>query len=112
MEKADEALQHSGKQVPERSHQSGIDLNVLLISHEIDPSQVLVMRHRPFEPELQKVLPWLAAEKPDRFNAYQQSQGPKVERAMQQAGFVASFIGHERGRRSLLVSTPSLALLQ
>jgi hypothetical protein len=62
---------------------------------------VLVFRHRPFEPELSKVLPWLAAEKPDVFNAYQQTQGEKLEKvlsSMAGAGYVASFIGLEAGK--------------
>ena len=41
-----------------------MDLNDLLKGKEIDPKKVLVLRHRPHEPELNKVLPWLAAEKP------------------------------------------------
>lgn len=51
----------------------------LLTENNIDPRDVLVLRHRPFEPELRKVLPWLAAEKPDVYNAYQQTQGEKLE---------------------------------
>ena len=63
-----------------------MELNDLLIAQSIDPKEVLVLRHRPSEPELRKVLPWLAAEKPDFYNAYQQTQGPKVEKAMMRAG--------------------------
>ena len=63
-----------------------------------DPEQVIVMRHRPPERELNRVLPWLAAEKPDVFNAYQQTQGEKVEKAIQGARYVASFIGDRPGR--------------
>lgn len=68
----------------------------LLAREGIDPKQVLVLRHRPHEPGLNKVLPWLAAEKPDVFNAYQQSQGERLGRAMAKmvgAGYVASFLG-------------------
>lgn len=75
-----------------------MNLNDLLNDKGIDPRHVFVMRHRPSEPELNKVLPWLAADKPDIFNAYQQTQGPKLEKAMkvlQGTGFVASFIGHK-----------------
>lgn len=75
--------------------------NDLLRSQNIDPKRVLVLRHRPPEPELRKVLPWLAAEKPDVFNAYQQTQSPKLEGAMQSitgSGWIASFIGHEPGK--------------
>src|SRR5687768_3281079 len=76
-------------------------LNDLLQRRQIDPMKVLVFRHRPHEPELRKVLPWLAAERPAVFNAYQQTQGPKLERALESLvgrGFVASFIGHGPGK--------------
>jgi len=69
-----------------------------LLRARVDPKQVLVLRHRPLEPELRKVLPWLAAEKPDVFNAYQQTQTKQVEREMERAGYVAAFIGHEPGK--------------
>jgi len=75
-----------------------MNLNDLLCGKRIDPEQVLVLRHRPSEPELNKVLPWLAAEKPDVFNAYQQTQGEKLEKAMLGAAYVASFIGREAGK--------------
>jgi hypothetical protein len=73
-------------------------LNDLLLTKGIDPQQVLVLRHRPSEPELNKVLPWLAAEKPEVFNAYQQTQGEKLEKVMLGAAYVASFIGREAGK--------------
>jgi hypothetical protein len=78
-----------------------MNLKDLLRNKEIDPQHVLVLRHRPHEPELYKVLPWLAAERPDVFNAYQQTQGEKLERVMQAmtgSGYVASFIGRESGK--------------
>jgi hypothetical protein len=67
----------------------------------IAPEHVLVLRHRPTEPQLNKVLPWLAMERPDLFNAYQQGQGEKLERVMQSMrgiGYIASFIGREAGK--------------
>jgi hypothetical protein len=70
----------------------------LLRGKGINPELVLVLRHRPRETQLHKVLPWLAAEKPDLFNAYQQSQSEKVERAMTRAKYVSSFIGREPGK--------------
>ena len=73
-------------------------LNDLLRGQRIDPEHVLVLRHRPHEPQLRKVLPWFAAEAPEVFNAYQQTQGPRVEKAMQRASHVAAFIGHEPGK--------------
>lgn len=75
-----------------------MNLNDLLREKQIDPRNVLVMRHRPNEPELRKKLPWLAAERPDLFNAYQQTHGPRVEQALLGAQHVASFIGHEPGK--------------
>jgi hypothetical protein len=73
-------------------------LNDLLRIKGFDLKQVLVMRHRPTEPGLNKILPWLATQRPDFFNAYQQTQGPKEERAMQKAEFVASFIRYGPGK--------------
>jgi hypothetical protein len=79
-----------------------VNLDDLLRSQDIDPESVIVFRHRPTEPELRKVLPWLAAEHPKLYNAYQQTQsGVKVENALKRLvgkGYVASFIGHEPGR--------------
>jgi|SRR5262245_17442699 len=78
-----------------------MNLNDLLRGKGFDPQHVLVFRHRPWESQLNKVLPWLAAEKPDLFNAYQQSQGPTLERAMgvmKGTGYVAGFIGREPGK--------------
>jgi hypothetical protein len=50
-------------------------------------------------------LPWLAAERPHVFNAYQQTQGEKVENVMQSMkgrGYVASFIGNEPGKAAFV----------
>jgi len=78
-----------------------MNLNDLLLNKGIAPEQVLVLRHRPHEPELNKVLPSLAADKPEVFNAYQQTHGEKLEKAMKRmsgSGLIASFIGHEPGK--------------
>lgn len=72
-----------------------MELNDLFLKAGIDPQQGLVLRHRPSEPALNKVLPWLAAERPEVFNAYQQTQGEKLEKVFKGAGYVASFIGHQ-----------------
>ena len=69
------------------------DFKDLLTRHRINLERVMVMRHTPQEPELRKVLPWLAAEKPEVFNAYQQTQLPRAEKALTKADFVGSFIG-------------------
>ncbi len=75
-----------------------MNLTDLLLKQKIDPQHVLVLRHRPVEAGLNKMFLEIAAEKPNVFNAYQQTQGIQVERAMQRAQYVASFIGHEPGR--------------
>lgn len=76
-------------------------LNDLFRGNEIDPQKVIAFRHRPWEPQLNKVLPWLAADRPDLFNAYQQSQTKPVERAMdvlRGTGYVAAFIRYAPGK--------------
>ncbi len=73
----------------------------LLVREGIDPGRVLVLRHRPHEAGLHRVLPWLAAERPSVFNAYQQTQVEKLERSMARMvgdGYVASFLGQGPGR--------------
>jgi hypothetical protein len=74
------------------------DFSDLLVGRHIDLKSVLVFRHRPNECALRKALPWLAAEDHDTFNAYQQTQTPRVENAMLKAQYVASFIGHAPGK--------------
>lgn len=54
-----------------------MNLNELLEGKGIDPRDALVLRHRPWEREFNKVFPFIAAEKPDWFNAYQQTQGER-----------------------------------
>jgi len=72
--------------------------NHILINEGIDLKDVLVFRHVPKENELEKALPWIADEKPEIFNAWQQTQKPRAEKAMLKAKYVASFIGHEPGK--------------
>ncbi|MFO1099498.1 MAG: GIY-YIG nuclease family protein [Xanthobacteraceae bacterium] len=47
---------------------------------------------------MNRALPFLATEKPDWFNAYQQTQGPRVEKAMLKAKYVVSFIRYDAGK--------------
>lgn len=78
-----------------------MNLNDLLRGEAVDPERVVVLRHRPSDPALRKALPWLAAERPEVFNAYQQAQGERLERVlhgMVGGGLVASFIGTQPGR--------------
>lgn len=74
------------------------EFNDLLQKQGLDPADVMIMRHRPTERELRKVLPWLAVERHDLYNAYQRHHGPVVEKALSRAKYLASFIGHEAGR--------------
>jgi len=72
-----------------RSERSRImNFNDLLTGKDINPQDVIVMRRRPREAPLRKVLPWLAAERPDLFNAYQQTQRETVEKTVLTAKYV------------------------
>ena len=75
-----------------------MNLNDLLTAKGIDLKKVIVMRHRPWEQKLNRVMPWLAAKRPELFNAYQQTQGPIVEKALQKVNYLASFIGRKPGK--------------
>ena len=78
-----------------------MNFNDLLIAKKISPEDedvVIIMRHSPSEPSLRKVLPWLAAERPEVYNAYQRQHSEKVENALSRAKYIASFIGHEPGK--------------
>lgn len=70
----------------------------LLAKQEIKLGDVLVLRHTPQNAHgrLREFLPMLAAEHPELFNAYQQTQGKGVEGKMLRAKYVASFIGREK----------------
>jgi hypothetical protein len=80
---------------PRHKRRPKLNLNDLLDKKGIDPKQVLAFRHWPRELELRHVLGWLAAEQPDVFNAYQQTQYEKQEKAMKKAAYLASFIGYK-----------------
>lgn len=75
-----------------------MNLNDLLVAKSLNPEEILVFRHRPNEPQLRKILPRLAAEEPEVFNAYQQTHGLRVENAMRSLKQVVSFIGHAPGK--------------
>jgi hypothetical protein len=85
-----------------RGDTSLMEFRDLLRREKLTENMVLVFRHRPREKELRKVLPWLAEADPAVFNAYQQAQTRRVEKQMQRAQYVASFIGHE-ARKALFI---------
>jgi hypothetical protein len=71
-------------------------LNDLLLKQGIDPVKAIVMRHRPDEPGLRKVLPWMVHARPEVFNAYQQSHNGRQEEALRRLaghGWLVSFLG-------------------
>ena len=53
-------------------------LTDLLNGCGLDPAKVLVLRNT--EPSLRSIFPYLAAERPDLFRAYQQVQGLVLKR--------------------------------
>ncbi|SFL30140.1 GIY-YIG nuclease family protein [Lysobacter sp. cf310] len=75
-----------------------IELNDLLAKADLDPSRVLVMRHRPTERALREALPTMAAERHPVYNAYQCQHSARTENALSKASHLASFIGHEAGK--------------
>lgn len=64
----------------------------ILTKNEIETETTLIMRHRPEQPALARVLPWLADEHPDAFNAYQSTQNTKVQNQLRKASLLASFV--------------------
>lgn len=77
---------------------AGFQFNDLLWKRKIDLEQVLLVRHTPTETELKKVLPWLAAEHPALFDAYQRIQAPKAEARLKKRDWLASFIATPGGQ--------------
>lgn len=85
-----------------------LTFNDLLRLSGIDERQVVVFRHRPAEPELNRVFDWLVAERSDLFDSYQSTHGPRTEAALRQAHYVASFIRHP-DKRALFVGLYEIA---
>jgi hypothetical protein len=54
---------------------------------------VVIVRHRPKEAKLNKILPWLVSERPDLFALYQSVQEPRAAPAFSRRAYLASFIG-------------------
>lgn len=74
-----------------------LDYRTLLELEGFAPAEVLVVRHTPIEKSLRRVMPWLVAERPELFLAYQQIQWSTLERAMTKARYLASFVAQETG---------------
>jgi hypothetical protein len=74
-----------------------VTLNLLLEASGIDPKDVLVFRHRPYEPALNRVFDRIVAERSDLFDCYQSTHAPRTEASLRAAAFVASFIRYKAG---------------
>ena len=83
-----------------------LNFNDMLQSQGIDPEKVIAFRHRPKEKELMRALAWLAEDRHDLFNAYQQTQkSDRVESSVNSLvgkGYLASFIGQEACRATFV----------
>jgi hypothetical protein len=75
-----------------------VEIDDLLHKAGVDPSNVMVMCHRPTEKGLRQSLPTLAAECHGIYNPYQCQHAETVEMALSRPTHLASFIGHETGR--------------
>lgn len=75
-----------------------VNLNDLLDKQGIARAGVLALRHTPQEPLLNREIGGLAAENPNLFNVYHQTQSKRVEEQMKRATHVVSFIGQESGK--------------
>lgn len=74
-----------------------ITLSDLLEASGIRPKDVLVFRHRPSEPSLNRIFDRIVSERPDLFDCYQATHGPLTEAALEKASYLASFIRYRAG---------------
>jgi hypothetical protein len=74
-----------------------LTLNELIRLSGIETRDVLVFRHRPAEPQLNRIFNWLVAERADLFDCYQSNHGARTEAALANARYVAAFIRHTPG---------------
>lgn len=72
-----------------------LDFRTLIGLVDIDPAEVLVVRHAPVEKSLKRALPWLVVDRPELWLAYQRIQWRTLEKAMTRGRYVAAFIGQE-----------------
>lgn len=74
-----------------------LDFRSLLELAGFGPGECLIVRHSPIEKKLKRVLPWLVAERPELFLAYQRIQWAGLEKAMTRARHIASFVSQDTG---------------
>ncbi len=76
-----------------------VRLNVLLRDAGIAPEETAVILHTPKTPTLRRRLPWLAAERPDIFNAYQSIHSDSEGATLKTRRFLLSFVWISDGRQ-------------
>jgi hypothetical protein len=79
-----------------------MQFNDLLQINNVNPADVLVMRHRPTEPSLRAQFYRIAMNEPTLFNAYQSSHFERAERQLSQAKYLASFVGQAPGKATFI----------
>lgn len=79
------------------SNPGSLTLNLILETSGIALSDVLVFRHRPYEPTLNRIFGRIVTERPDLFDTYQGTHGARTESALSRAKYLASFIRHRPG---------------
>lgn len=72
-----------------------LTINQLIEASGLDQARVLVFRHRPYEPQLNKIFDWIVAERLDLFECYQSTHAPNTEAALEKASHVVSFVRYK-----------------
>ena len=70
----------------------GLGFNTLLKAEGIEPGDVSVILHSTNLQPLRRMLPWIVAERPDLFEAYQSVHSLPAEAALKRRPFAASFV--------------------
>jgi len=75
-----------------------VELKDLLAGQGYDPTaqKIVLLRHRPYEANLARVMPWLISERADLFEAYQSVPG-RPQSSLRKADLVISFLGLRPG---------------
>lgn len=79
-----------------------LTLNGLLEASGIELNEVLVFRHRPWEPSLNRIFDRIVSQRRDLFDCYQSTHAAHTESALLRARYVASFIRY-RPKQALFI---------
>ena len=74
-----------------------VTFNGLLETCGLRPQDVSVILHTPKPRKLHRVLPWLASERPDLFDAYQSVHSTNAESTLRNRPFAAAFVSDGKG---------------